>query len=164
VVADLPLRRIGAGADPRLGAGFGVAAAHQVHEFLRRRLIAATAVAALLRHCDTNPWPFFLQGIWFVDPQLGTTVGLRQTPNNRLAGLAGRGFIANIDVAIAHDENPLLLDHNAQLPRKVATPFDWVDRWGSSVHQLSSCRVTRERLKSEPVRALSYMNVLVFAL
>jgi hypothetical protein len=56
-------------------------------EFLRRRLIAE--VATLLRHRGRNPWPFRPEGIWSVDP--------------KLAGLAGRGFTANIDVAIAHD-------------------------------------------------------------
>jgi predicted NUDIX family NTP pyrophosphohydrolase len=56
-------------------------------EFLRRRLIAE--VATLLRHRGGHPWRFRLEGIWSVDP--------------KLTGLAGRGFIANIDVAIAHD-------------------------------------------------------------
>jgi hypothetical protein len=41
--------------------------------------------------------------------------------NDGLSGFAGRGFIANIDVATAHDCYPLLkVDHNAQLPTKVA--------------------------------------------
>jgi hypothetical protein len=56
-------------------------------EFLRRRLV--TDVATLLRHRGRNPRPFRLEPIWSVDP--------------RLTGLAGRGFSANIDVAIAHD-------------------------------------------------------------
>jgi hypothetical protein len=56
-------------------------------EFLRRRLV--TQVAALLHHRGRNPRPFRLEGIWPVDP--------------KLTGLAGRGLIANIDVAIAHD-------------------------------------------------------------
>jgi hypothetical protein len=51
-----------------------------MHEFLRRsRNIAATAVAALFGHHTT------------MSPRL-----------------AGRGFIANIDIAIAHDETPFL--------------------------------------------------------
>jgi hypothetical protein len=42
-------------------------------------------------------------------------------PNDRLSGLAGRGFIANIGGATAHDCHPLLkLGHNAQPPRMVA--------------------------------------------
>src|SRR5208337_4749677 len=39
-----------------------------MHEFLRRRLVSAAAVGALLRHCDTNPWAFFPEGIGLVDP------------------------------------------------------------------------------------------------
>ena len=110
-------------ADPWLGSGIGIAAAHQLHEFLRSRLVAA--VAALLRHRAANLRALGFQRILFVDPRLGRAVTSGQTVEDRLAGFAGRGFIANIDVAIAHDWNPWLSwDHNAQLPRKVATPFD----------------------------------------
>jgi hypothetical protein len=78
---------------------------------LRGRFIAAAAVAALLRHraADFRPFRFHrvLQRTFSVDPRFGR--------------FAGRGFIANIDVAIGHDWNPLLrFDHNAQLPKKVA--------------------------------------------
>jgi hypothetical protein len=107
-------------------------------EFLRRRLVAE--VATLLRHRGRNPRPFRLEGIWSVDPQL--------------AGLAGRGFIANIDVAIAHDKNPLLPDYNAQLPGKVAAPSDWVGRSNASVHGSRAAEglITREKLKSRAWR------------
>jgi hypothetical protein len=92
----------------------GLAAAHQLHEFLRGRLIPATDVAALLRHRATNLGRF---------PLFGRAVTLRHTLNYRPAGFAGRGFIANIDVALSHDCYPLLnLHHNAQPLRKVARP------------------------------------------
>ncbi len=104
--ADLGLLRGSARADPRFGPGLGVAVAHQLHEFLRRRLVAATAVAALLRHRGANPRPFFLQRRWFAGPQLGGAAGPCRTLDDRLAGSAGRGFLANIDVAIAHDKIP----------------------------------------------------------
>jgi hypothetical protein len=82
--------------------GPGIAVANQLHQLLRRRLIAAAAVAVLLRHRATNPWPLRF----------------------RRAGFAGRGFVANIAVAIAHDCYPLLkLSHNAQSFRKVAALF-----------------------------------------
>jgi hypothetical protein len=74
-----------------------------MQEFLRRGDVAAK-FAALLRHGATTP---FLQGR--VDPQFG-----RADISRRLAGFAGRGFIANVDVAIAHDCDPLLRRfHNA---------------------------------------------------
>jgi hypothetical protein len=70
-----------------------------LQQFLRRRLVAATAVAALLRHGGAESRRF----------------------RSRLARFAGRGLIANIDVAIAHDCYPLLkLFDNARLPQKVA--------------------------------------------
>jgi hypothetical protein len=82
--------------------GLGIAVAHQLHQPLRRRFITAAAVAVLLRHRATNPWPHRF----------------------RRAGLAGRGFVANIAVAIAHDCYPLLkLNPNAQPLRKVAASF-----------------------------------------
>jgi hypothetical protein len=82
--------------------GLGIAVAHQLHQLLRRRLIAAAAIAVLLRHRATNPWPLRF----------------------RRAGFAGRGFVANIAVAIAHDCYPLLkLNHNAQPLRRVAVSF-----------------------------------------
>jgi hypothetical protein len=103
-------------------------------------------------------------------PRLGTTFGLSQATDDRLAKVAGRGFIANIDVAIAHDENPLLLDHNAQLPIKVATPFDWVDRWGSSVHRQSGClallhqRKVKKSPGANPYAPFGFMTALLVAL
>jgi hypothetical protein len=79
------------------------------------------AVTALLRHRATNLGPLCFRGILSIDPLLGGAVTLRHTLNTRLAGFAGRGLIANIDVAIAHDCYPLLkVHHNAQLLRKVA--------------------------------------------
>jgi hypothetical protein len=117
--SSLPLARSGARADPWLGPGFGVAAADQSHEFLRCRYVAA--VAALLRHRTTNPYPFCFQGILVVDPRFERAVTPSQVLNDRLSGLAGRGFIANIGGATAHDCHPLLkLGHNAQPPRMVA--------------------------------------------
>jgi hypothetical protein len=53
------------------------------------------------------------------------------------------------------------LEHNAQLPRKVATPFDWVDRWG---YRFVEVLLIREGLENKPVRALGYMIVLFIAL
>jgi hypothetical protein len=101
--------------------GFRIPEAHQLHEFLRSRLVAPAAVAALLRHRATNPWPLGFRCNRLVDPPLGSAVALCHLLDYRLAGFAGRGFIANIDVAIAHDYYPLLkLHHNAQLLRKVA--------------------------------------------
>jgi hypothetical protein len=83
--------------------------------------MAAAAVAALLRHRGTNPGPLGFGCNRLVDPPLGRTVALCHLLNYGLAGFAGRGFIANIDAAIAHDCYPLLkLHHNAQLLRKVA--------------------------------------------
>jgi hypothetical protein len=87
---------------------------------LRHRFIAATAVAALLQHRAANLGPLRFQGIGFVDPQLGSIVTPSQSLNDWRAGFAGRGFIANIDVAIAHDCYPLLNLLQRQLPRKVA--------------------------------------------
>jgi hypothetical protein len=101
--------------------GFRIPEADQLHEFLRSRLVAPAAVAALLRHRATNPRPLGFRCNRLVDPPLGRAVALCRLRNYRLAGFAGRGFIANIDVAIAHDCYPLLkLHHNAQLLRKVA--------------------------------------------
>jgi hypothetical protein len=110
-----------------------------LHEFLWSRFVAATAVATLLRHRATNLWPFRLHGILSVGSQPGS------------AGSAGRGFIANIDVAIAHDWNPLLkLDDNARLLIKIAVrsveSADQVLRF--TAVDLSNRFSTRERLKS----------------
>jgi hypothetical protein len=117
--ARLLLHQDGLGADPRLGAGSRVAAAHKPYEFLRSRKIAA--VAALLRHRAANFWPFGFVGSWFVDPQFARAVTLHQTLDNRLTGFAGRDFAVNIKVAIAHDCYPLLmLRGNAQVPGTVA--------------------------------------------
>jgi len=78
---------------------------HEVHEFLWNRTVAATAFIALLCHRTANPLP-----------RLAHLLHARamQTLNDRLAGFAGRGGIANFNVAIAHDCHPLLTsDHNA---------------------------------------------------
>jgi hypothetical protein len=57
----------------------------------------------------------------FADSQLGTAVAPSQALNDRLSGLAGRSFLANIDGATAQDGHPLLkLRHNAQLSKMVA--------------------------------------------
>jgi hypothetical protein len=159
-----------------------------LNELLRSRFIAASVVTALLRHGATHPGSLGFQGVWFVDPQLGRAITPRHTFNNRLAGFAGRGFIANIDVAIAHDCHPLWkLRHNAQLPRKVArrsiespTPMFWF----TSVEPPSGF-LHRKRLRSRaafsnppvfadvsssdgwwrpPMRALSYIIAFAFVL
>ena len=107
------------------------------------------AVPALLRHGATNPDPFSFRGSYLVDPRLGGNAACGQTLD-RLSGFAGRGFIANIDVAIAHEQNPLqMLRHNAQLNGKVAA-------YGSNVSLKPLLRFTavprafstRERLRS----------------
>ena len=76
-------------------------------------------VAALLRHRATKAAGSCLQG--FLDPRLGEP-SIPAKRSHRLAGFAGRGCIANIDVAIAHDCYPLSEEvrHNAQRTRKVA--------------------------------------------
>ena len=118
-VAELSLSRRGyAGADPGIGPGRGVAVTHQLHEFLRRRFM--TALAALLRHRATNPVPFLFCRNCLLAPRRGSDAACSR-PLGTLAGLARRGLLANIDVVIAHDQDPLLrLDHNAQPPGKVA--------------------------------------------
>jgi hypothetical protein len=74
----------------------------------------------LLGHRAGNLRLLCLDG--FVDPQFRSAVKSRGTFINLLAGFAGRGFIANIDVAIAHDCYPSLdlNDDNAQRLGKVA--------------------------------------------
>jgi hypothetical protein len=74
-----------------------------MHEFLWGRIIAATAVAALLRHRGTYPCPMRFQWILSADPQLGRAVGPVQPLSDGLAGFASGGFVANIEVAIAQD-------------------------------------------------------------
>ena len=86
-------------ADPGFGPGFGIAAADQVYEFLRRRHIAA--VAALLRHRTANPGPLGFHGSRWVNPGRGGVITRGQTFDDRLSELA-----ANMDVAFAHDWNP----------------------------------------------------------
>ena len=112
-VLGLPFDRIGILAGLQAGLGLALTATDQLHEFLRRRYIAAK-FAALLRHRATRArrmrWGcslvLCLQGR--IDPQFG------------LAGFAGRGVIANIDVATAHDGYPLLRrGHNAQARAKL---------------------------------------------
>jgi hypothetical protein len=70
-------------------------------------LVAGTALIALLCHRTADPLPRFAR-------LRQSGVQTRQTLNDRLAGFAGRGGIANFNVAIAHDCHPLLKsDHNA---------------------------------------------------
>jgi len=129
-VSDLLFDSTGVLAGLQAGRDLAVAASDQMHEFLRRRYVAAK-FAALLRHCATKArgfsFPLCLQGR--VDPQFGRADTSRQIFNRRLAGFAGRGFIANIDVAIDHDCYPLLRRvHNAQAGAKLhgesCTEFD----------------------------------------
>src|SRR5258705_12406038 len=84
----------GTRAYPWFRPGFGVAAAHQLHEFLRCRYVAA--VAALLRHGDTNPWPLGFQRSLLVNSHIGIAVAPGQSLNDWLSGLPGRRFIPNI--------------------------------------------------------------------
>jgi hypothetical protein len=89
-------------ADPWFGPGLGIVTTHEVHEFLWNRTVAGTAFIALLCHRTANPLPRLARA------------RTRQTLNDRLAGFAGRGGIANFIVAIAHDCHPLSTsDHNA---------------------------------------------------
>lgn len=53
----LLLYRRGARADPCCRPRIGVAASHQMHEFLWRLVVSAAAIAALLRHGTANPRP-----------------------------------------------------------------------------------------------------------
>jgi hypothetical protein len=59
----------------------GIATAYKAHQLLRCALIVTHNVSVLLRH---------------------------RSRHLVLAGFAGRGFFANIDVAIAHDCDPSL--------------------------------------------------------
>lgn len=120
---ELALYGRGSGrADPGIGPGRRVAITHQLHEFLRRRFMAA--VAALLRHGAGNPVQYFFRGLFVARARSGLT------------RRAGRGF-ASIDVVTAHDQNPLLkLNDNAQLPGKVAAS-------GSTVSPAPMLRFTR---------------------
>jgi len=58
-----------------------------MEELLRRGVVAA--VGTLLRHRHGDPKPFPSQGGLLVD--------------RRLTGFAGRGFVANVVVVMAHD-------------------------------------------------------------
>jgi hypothetical protein len=94
--------------------GLAVAASDQLNEFLRRRHIAAK-LAALLRHGAANAWG--VRGR--IDPRFGRAGS--PTFNYRLTGFAGRGRIANIDVAITHDCCPLFEERKQRAStRKVA--------------------------------------------
>ena len=95
-----PFRASTARASRCIGARFGVAVAHQLHEFLRSRLVAAAGVAALLRHRAANSFGF--QGIFPLDPEFGRAKSCSHTIDVRLAGVAGAAFAAN-DVALSHD-------------------------------------------------------------
>jgi hypothetical protein len=122
-----------------------------VHEFLRGRFVAATAIAVLQRHGATNLDRLFRPRIWIVDPQRERAVTPRQTFNDPLAAFAGRGFLANIDVAIAHDKNPF--EYNTQLFGKVADRS--IEPAGAllrvTVGEVPSRFSTRERLKIRPI-------------
>jgi hypothetical protein len=91
------------------------------------------AVAALLRHGAANSVLQLFRGLFAARPGSGVAP---DRALGRLAGFAGRGLIANIDVVSAHDQNPLLkLDHNAQRPGKVAAfGSNCVARTDASVH------------------------------
>ena len=96
-------------------------AAHQMHEFLRRRYMSAAAVAMLQRHGATSPDPVRFRWASAVDPQLGRAVRLSQTFNRPPTGFADQAFVANIDAAAAHDVVPGFgIRTNAQPPIKVA--------------------------------------------
>jgi hypothetical protein len=112
----------------------------------------------LLRHCATNLNRLFLPRIWIVDPQRERAVTPCQTFNDPRAALARRrGLFANIDVAIAHDQNPFEVHRNAQLLGKVADrsiePAGAVLR--VTVGEFPSRFSTRERLKIRSVRRTS---------
>ena len=113
-----PFRASTARASRCIGARFGVAVAHQLHEFLRSRLVAAAGVAALLRHRAANSFGF--QGIFPLDPEFGRAKSCSHTIDVRLAGVAGAAFAAN-DVALSHDGLSFVgSDYNAERPKKVA--------------------------------------------
>ena len=83
------------------------------------------------------------------DPQFGSADRIFY---RRLAGFAGRGFIANIDVAIAHDCYPLLRNfHNAQARGKLhGVRLSWPGcRFGSPCrHPFSGALIRRKPLRS----------------
>jgi hypothetical protein len=79
--------------NPRFGPGRGVTVAHQLYEFLRRRLVGAAGIAALLRHRAANSLGFRRIG----------SLGYGPTFDDRLAGVAGRAFVAN-NVALSHGD------------------------------------------------------------
>jgi hypothetical protein len=116
-------------------------------------LVAATEVTALLRHRPGNPGTlrpqWILRWILPLDPRLGGAVS--QNFNRWLAGLAGQLFIANIDVAIAHDGYPFFeVKHNVRLPKRVASPGvkSAATMFRFSASELRRPLLTRERLKS----------------
>jgi len=153
---------------------------------LRHRFIAATAVAALLQHRAANGGPLCFQRIWFLDPPPGSTVAPSQSLNDWRAGFAGRGFVANIDVAIAHDCDPLLRsDFNANCQEKLhgvwlSRPHRYFGSRSPSYPLLKQKKVKKLAPGSNPptatavlfsdgqwrdeMRALSYMIALVFVL
>jgi len=92
-----------------IGPGVGVAAAHQLHEFLRRRLWPLSP-----RCCDIAPQipcPVAFLGYFAVRPEATLRSG-------RLAGLAGRGLIAKSMLSLPTTKILLKLNHNAQLSGK----------------------------------------------
>ena len=99
---ELSLYRAHARPDPWFRSRLRIAVTHQVHEFLRGRFVAATAIAVLQRHGATNLDRLFRPRICIVDPQRERAVTRCQTFDDPLSAFA-RVFFANIDVAIAHD-------------------------------------------------------------
>ena len=102
-IAALPLRRIRA--DPGLGPGIAVTAAHQMHQLLRGGLVSTPAIATLLGHRATDPGRFGFPSI------MGARLRPQVTadPLYRLAARTNRGLLANIDAATAHACHPLLV-------------------------------------------------------
>jgi hypothetical protein len=154
-----PVSKFGTGSPlelPLLGTGLGIAAAHQSHEFLRRRLVAAADVAALLRHRPGHPGTFrsqqiLSQGRRRLDRRPGSVVC--EDFNRWLTGSAGQPFIANIDVAIAHDCHPLLevrrnSTHDCMERLQVVGVSRTYRCFGSQRLRCKQRFSTRERLKS----------------
>src|SRR5437868_13191859 len=97
-----------------------------MHQLLRDLLVAAAAVGALLGHRATFAFGLPLRRGPLVEPQTGEAAATHQTLEVRLSGFAGRGFAANVAVAIAHACHPLIRRYadNALLPTKVAGARD----------------------------------------
>jgi len=74
-------------------------AAHQSHEFLRRRLVAV--LVALLRHGATNPWPFRLSGSLAIERQSTGALTPGRAFDRWMDAFAARNGVADSDVAFA---------------------------------------------------------------